>query len=98
MDTREKVLLAEQYRTNTVRTVKQLMNNSQKKAPLENRKIFLLRCKTKSSFPKHITSSVKMIQILIDEKVKFQHRASNLLLHFKASILRTEIKITFFLN
>ncbi|XP_044766179.1 uncharacterized protein LOC123322301 [Coccinella septempunctata] len=74
--------------------LKKLFNDTMKLAAIKNRRIFLLQCRYKTVFPKHITNNIGCLLPLQTEKHPFKKNVDEILNKLKKSALNIEIDIT----
>lgn len=88
--------IKESFGVEAFKTSKRIMNLYTRLAKLENRKIFLLRCRKDHILPKHITDGSKCIKgLLSDARGNILKRIGNFQLRLGLRTLNFEVEITF---
>lgn len=82
------------YGQNTFSLVKQWANNTGKLANLKNRRIFLLKCRSRGLIPKHVNVHIKCMYPLQMDNHPFTKQVDKIEEKFKKSVLNLEIDIT----
>lgn len=88
------VTLKDRYGERTCNLAKEWFKNTVKLARIKNRRIFLLQCRLKNIYPKHIINNFKCTYSLLIEEHPFKKKVNGIMNRFKRSILNLEIEIT----
>lgn len=83
-----------QYGTQATDVLNEIKDRNSKLSNLRNRRIFLLRCRTRQVIPKHIVNNVKCVWSLFGNNKKFYNKINGITSRLKKSILNIEIAIT----
>lgn len=85
--------IRQQYGDEAVVNLKEIKNLRFKLNRLRNRRSFLLRCRSKKTFPSFIQQNVKCATRLLSKAAQFSKKADNIIFNFKKAMLNLEIAV-----
>lgn len=86
--------LLEDFGIHTHKNVKELSRLPRKLASMNNRKVYLLECKRRGIFPKHIQNNIKSVFCSLLEDHPYVYLIDRIMSKTKVAILNGEIKVT----
>lgn len=84
----------EQHGQQGIKMLNEIKATKKKLDALINRRVFLLQCRSRQVFPKHIINNVKCVTKSLSGNKRFLNKVNNIMMKFKKSILNVEISIT----